>query len=86
MRSTRAKGVASWRTAVPRSDGRKPTTELTVSDPGKARIFVRDPRPLRPPARKRRNETQAPLGDVTFECYCTDVTVPTGMNVVCGST
>ena len=36
------------------------TTELTVSDGGKAGVFVRDPRPSRPPARKRRNSKRRP--------------------------
>ena len=53
-----------------------------MSDPGKAEIYVRDPRPLRPPARKRRNETQA-LEDITFKCYGEDVTVPANGEVVC---
>jgi len=30
--------------------------DITVSSPGKMLIGVRDPRPLRPPARKRRNQ------------------------------
>jgi len=49
-----------------------------VSDPGFAVVQVRDPRLLRPPARKRRNETQAFLGfgfPFTFKCYGADVTV-----------
>jgi len=55
-----------------------------VSDPGKAEIYVRDPRPLRPPARKRRNETQAMGGSgLTFTCYGEDVTAPNLMTTVC---
>ena len=56
-----------------------------MSDPGKAEIYVRDPRPLRPPARKRRNETQA-LEDTTFKCYGEDVTVLDGESEVCPPT
>ena len=59
------------------------TTELTVSYPGKAEIFVRDLRLLRPPARKRRIETQAFNGDVTFKCYGADVTVLDGETAEC---
>ena len=64
------------------------TTELTVSYPGKAEIFVRDLRLLRPPARKRRNETQAPYnksqtGPFTFKCYGADVTTSGDTNVIC---
>ena len=46
-------------------------TELTVSSPGKAGVFVRDPRPLRPPARKTKEvETQAVVVDVVIlKCY-----------------
>ena len=51
------------------------TGGITVSSPGKAWIGVRDPRPLRPPARKRRIETQATRSQFTFECYDTPVTV-----------
>ena len=56
-----------------------------MSDPGKAVIGVRDPRPSRPPARKRRNETQAlgGVGNITFKCYGEDVTVPDGESAVC---
>jgi len=32
--------------------------DITVSSPGKMLIGVRDPRPLRPPARKRRKESK----------------------------
>ena len=53
-----------------------PDADITVSDGGKATITVRDPRPSRPPARKRRNETQAFRGfPFTFKCYGADVTV-----------
>ena len=62
---------------LPRAQVQSATTELTVSNPGKAQIFVRDPRPLRPPARKRRIETQATRSQFTFECYDTPVTVDT---------
>ena len=49
------------------------TTEITVSEPGKAIIQVHDPRPLRPSAQKRRNyETQA-FDGFTFKCYGKDV-------------
>ena len=34
--------------------------DITVSDPGKATIYVRDPRPLRPPAPTRRNPKRRP--------------------------
>ena len=56
-----------------------------MSDPGKAVIGVRDPRPSRPPARKRRNETQAlgGVGDITFKCYGEDVTVLDGESAIC---
>ena len=56
-----------------------------MSDPGKAVIGVRDPRPSRPPARKRRNDTQAlgGVGDITFKCYGEDVTVLDGESAVC---
>ena len=56
-----------------------------MSDPGKAEIAVRDPRPSRPPARKRRNDTQAlgGVGDITFKCYGEDVTVLDGESAVC---
>ena len=37
------------------------TGGITVSFPGKAWIGVRDPRPLRPPARKRRNSKRRPI-------------------------
>ena len=37
--------------------------------------LVRDPRPLRPRARKRRIETQAFAGSITFKCYGADVMV-----------
>ena len=58
--------------------------DITVSDPGKASVHVRDPRPLRPPARKRRNETQAMGGSgLTFTCYGEDVTAPNSMTTVC---
>ena len=56
-----------------------------MSPPGKAQIFVRDPRPLRPPARERRIETQA-LEDITFKCYGEDVTVLDGESAVCPPT
>ena len=55
-------------------------TEITVSTPGEAKIFVRDPRPLRPPARESEGtRTQAlPKNGVTvpvtFECYGVEVT------------
>ena len=56
-----------------------------MSAPGYARIAVRDPRPLRPSARKRRNETQANGGtDITFDCYGADVMVPAGGDAICG--
>ena len=45
--------------------------------------IVRDPRPLRPPARKRRNETQANTVPVTFECYDAPVTVGAGAGRFC---
>ena len=56
-----------------------------MSDPGKAKVRVRDPRLLRPPARKRRNyETQAFGGaDITFKCYGADVTVLPGTFALC---
>ena len=54
-----------------------------MSDPGKAGVQVRDPRLLRPPARKRRNETQAPGFPFTFKCYGAVVTVSDGGEVVC---
>ena len=59
-----------------------------MSNPGKAEIAVRDPRPLRPPARKQRNETQAMGGsDITFKCYGADVTATYSTPAVCnGST
>ena len=56
-----------------------------MSSPGKAEIYVRDPRPLRPPARERRIETQA-LEDITFKCYGEDVTVLDGESAVCPPT
>ena len=59
------------------------TTEITVSDPGKAGVQVRDPRLLRPPARKRRNETQAPGFPFTFKCYGADVTTTPGPFLIC---
>ena len=61
------------------------TAEITVSDPGKAVVEVRDPRPLRPPARKRRNKTQVPgaIEWITFKCYGEDVTVDEKEAVVC---
>ena len=59
---------------LPRAQVNSATTEITVSDPGKAVVFVRDPRPSRPPARKRRNETQAIGVSVTFKCYGADAT------------
>ena len=52
-------------------------TEITVSTPGKADIYVRDPRPLRPPARNEGTRTQDYVGSgVTFECYDTPMMVP----------
>ena len=56
-----------------------------MSFPGKAVVDVRDPRPSRPPARKRRNyETQAFGGaDITFKCYGADVTVLAGEVALC---
>ena len=59
---------------LPRAQVQSATTEITVSNPGKAKIIVRAPRPLRPPARKRRIETQADVGFI-FKCYGADVTV-----------
>ena len=38
---------------------------------------------LRPPARKRRNETQANTVPVTFECYDAPVTVGAGAGRFC---
>ena len=43
------------RRRLPHAQVQSATTEITVSEPGKAVILVRDPRPSRPPARKRRN-------------------------------
>ena len=60
------------------------TSEITVSTPGKAEISVRDPRPSRPPAPKRRNKTQAIGVSVTFKCYGADVTVLPGTFAPCG--
>ena len=68
---------------LPRAQVYSTTTDITVSGPGKALIQVRDPRPSRPPARKRRNETQAFVVDVTFKCYGADVMVGSGSNAVC---
>ena len=53
-----------------------------MSYPGYARIIVRDPRPLRPPALPRDGiGTQANAGDLTFKCYGADVTaVGTGIS------
>ena len=60
------------------------TGGITVSSPGKAWIGVRDPRPLRPPARKRRNETQAYGGSaITFKCYGADATAFPGIPELC---
>ena len=51
---------------------------------GKAKIFVRDPRPLRPPARNEDTRTQDFDGiGVSFKCYGVDVMVPSGSNAVC---
>ena len=68
---------------LPRAQVFSPTTEITVSDPGKAGVQVRDPRLLRPPARKRRNETQAPGFPFTFKCYGADVTTTPGPFLIC---
>ena len=58
--------------------------DITVSDPGKATIFVRYPRLLRPPARNEGTRTQDFDGiGVSFKCYGADVTVPSGSNAVC---
>ena len=55
-----------------------------MSFPGKAQIFVRDPRPLRPPARNEGTRTQDFDGiGVSFKCYGVDVMVPSGSNAVC---
>ena len=43
------------RRRLPRAQVFSATADITVEAPGKALITVRDPRPLRPPARKRRN-------------------------------
>ena len=70
----------------PRAQVSSGTSKITVSSPGKAEVEVRDQRPSRPPARKRRNfETQALSGveAVTFKCYGEDVTVDELEKVVC---
>ena len=54
-----------------------------MSDPGFAVVQVRDPRQLRPPARKRRNETQALGFPFTFKCYDADVTTSGDNFVLC---
>ena len=73
------------RRRLPRAQVESTTgTEITVSMPGKAQIFVRDPRPLRPPARKPKNETQDQEGvPFTFQCYGAPVTVPTLGEAAC---
>ena len=69
---------------LPRAQVSSATTQLTVSDPGFAVVQVRDPRLLRPPARKRRNyETQALGFPFTFKCSDTDVMVPKDGSAVC---
>jgi len=56
-----------------------------VDAPGKARIVVRDPRPLRPPAQKRRNETQVfGVEGITLKCYGEDFTVDGGIYTCVG--
>ena len=59
--------------------------DITVSTPGKAKISVRKPRPLRPPAPSaKESETQAEGSDtVEFTCYNTVETVPAGGSTVC---
>ena len=68
---------------LPRAQVFSPTTEITVSDPGMAGVQVRDPRLLRPPARKRRNETQARDFPFTFKCYGADATATPATPVLC---
>ena len=70
------------RRRLPRAQVFSTPTEITVSTPGEAKIFVRDPRPLRTPARESEGtRTQAlpkngvsPPVPVTFECYGVEVT------------
>ena len=70
---------------LPRAQVQSATTEITVSNPGKAQIFVRDPRPLRPPAQKRRNETQVfGVEGITLKCYGEDFTVDGGIYTCVG--
>ena len=45
---------------LPRAQVQSATTKITVSDGGKAKILVRDPRPSRPPARKRMHMKRRP--------------------------
>jgi len=55
-----------------------------VSDPGKAKIFVRDPRLLLRPHENEGTRTQALGGfPVTFKCYGADVMVTGGATYVC---
>ena len=59
-------------------------TEITVSFPGKAKIFVRDPRLLLRPHENEGTRTQALGGfPVTFKCYGADVMVLAGGDAIC---
>ncbi len=55
-----------------------------MSDPGKAKIFVRDPRLLLRPHENEGTRTQV-LGffPLTFKCYGADVMVPDGRDAIC---
>jgi hypothetical protein len=72
---------------LPRAQVEAAGADITVSSPGRAVVRVRDPRPLRPPARfqAKKFETQAEGGyEITFKCYGADVTVPSGEEAACG--
>ena len=63
--------------------------EITVSHPGKAKIFVREsaarPASVAPARMKTKKfETQAVGVDITFKCYGAEVTASVGDSKYCG--
>ena len=73
------------RRRLPRAQVFSPSgAEITVSEPGKAQIFVRDPRPLSPPRESEEFETQANGGtDIIFKCYGADATATPSTPALC---